>query len=183
MSTETRFRMVVALDASEYAEIVLEHALDQAARHDAPELHIVTVIDADAPIEEAKLRLSHLVADEADTFRGDRRDWRCHLHVRRGEPADEIAQLAGEVAADLIVVGRFTHETAEHVLEKAPCPTLVVQLTDVGVEPETCENCAAMRRDSDGERWFCEQHSSDQWGIATVRFPIATGWDRGGPMW
>ncbi len=183
MSTETRFRMVVALDASEYAEIVLQHALDQAARHDAPELHILTVIAHDASIEEAKLRLAHQVADEVDTFRADRRDWRCHLHVRRGRAAEEIALLAGEVSADLIVVGRFIDAIAEDVLRRAPCPALVVQLTDVGIEPATCEKCAAIRRDTDGERWFCEEHSSDQWGIATVRFPIATGWNRGGPMW
>jgi nucleotide-binding universal stress UspA family protein len=183
MSTDPQFRMVVALDATEYAEIVLQHALDQAARHDAPDLHFLTVVEDDAPFDDAKRRLARQVADELDDFRGDRRDWRGHLHVRRGKPADEIAQLAGEVAADLIVVGRFAHETAEDVLSKAPCPTLVVQLTDIGVEPVTCERCVAVRRESDGERWFCDQHSSDRWGLATVRFPIATGWDRGGLMW
>src|SRR5712671_1942946 len=38
-----RYRMVVGVDLTEYSEIVLEHALDQAARHSAPELHIIHV--------------------------------------------------------------------------------------------------------------------------------------------
>src|SRR5512140_2657629 len=105
--TTPRFRMVVALDRSEYAEIVLEHALDQAARHDAPDLHILTVQEDDhTPADEIKGTLTHLVADELETFRRDRRDWRARLHVRRGKAADEICVLAGEVGADLIVVGR-----------------------------------------------------------------------------
>jgi nucleotide-binding universal stress UspA family protein len=191
--TTPRFRLVVALDRSEYAEIVLEHALDQAARHDAPDLHILTVHEDKTPIDEVKLRLTHLVADELDTFRGDRRDWRARLHVRPGKPAEEIAQLAGEVGADLVVVGRFgVHglkkrlhlgSVAEHVLRLAPCPTLVVQLTDRGVEEPDCEKCVAVRRDSEGDQWFCPEHLSDKVGLATIRFPVLTGWNRSGPMW
>jgi len=189
------YRMVVALDLSEYAEIVLEHALDQAARHDTPELHLLTVQEhGHTPNEDTKRKLTHLVADELETFRADRRDWRARLHVRCGKPVEEIAALAGDVAADLIVVGRFgVHglkkrlhlgSVAEHVLRHAPCPTLVVQMTDRGVESEVaCAQCVTLRRESGGERWFCDQHLSETAGIATIRFPIATGWNRGGPMW
>ena len=42
---DPHFRLVVALDLSEYAEIVLEYALDQAARHSAPDIHFVHVIE------------------------------------------------------------------------------------------------------------------------------------------
>ena len=46
-----RYRIVVGLDLSEYAEVVLEHALDQAARHELSELHFVTVVpDASATL-------------------------------------------------------------------------------------------------------------------------------------
>jgi nucleotide-binding universal stress UspA family protein len=198
MSTEAnpyRFRMVVALDLSEYAEIVLEHALDQAARHDAVELHLLAVQEEGTiPSDEVKGRLTALVADELETFGVLAREgWRAHLHVRCGKPAEEIATLAGEVGADLIVVGRFgvhgatrrfhVGSVAEQVLRHAPCPTLVVQLVDRGAEPPSCPACVAVRRDSDGERWFCDQHHSDRWALATIRFPIASGWERGGPMW
>src|SRR5207248_7062449 len=47
--TEPRHRIVVALDLSEYAEIVLEHAIDQAARHAASDLHFLYVADTPKP--------------------------------------------------------------------------------------------------------------------------------------
>jgi hypothetical protein len=34
---------MVGVDLSEYSEIVIEHALDQAARHHYPELHVLYV--------------------------------------------------------------------------------------------------------------------------------------------
>jgi nucleotide-binding universal stress UspA family protein len=179
---EPRFPMVVALDRSEYAPIVLEHALDQAARHQAPDLHIVTVVDGDADFPDAQRALARLATEELDAFHINGPERRTRLHVRRGKPADEIVALAGDVRAGLIVVGRFAHDTAERVLARAPCPTLVVQLTDIDVVPAQCPLCVAVRHDSDGERWFCDRHTSDHWMVATVRFPIATGWDRGGPM-
>jgi nucleotide-binding universal stress UspA family protein len=175
--------MVVALDRSEYAPIVLEHALDQAARHGAPDLHLVTVVDHDDAFAGAQSDLARLAAAELATFHQDGPERHTRLHVRRGRPAEEIVALAGEVGAELIVVGRFEHKTAEHVLARAPCPTLVVQLTDIGVVPAQCGDCVEVRRASDGDRWFCDRHTSDHWMVATVRFPISTGWIRGGPMW
>src|SRR5690349_14478159 len=38
-----RYRIVVGVDLTEYSHIVIEHALDQAARHQSPELHFVHV--------------------------------------------------------------------------------------------------------------------------------------------
>jgi len=38
-----RYRIVVGVDLSEWSDIVIEHALDQAARHDSPELHFLSV--------------------------------------------------------------------------------------------------------------------------------------------
>jgi hypothetical protein len=53
--TEPRHCIVVALDLGDYAEIVLEHALDQAARHDVTDLHFVYVHERSAlDLEEAK---------------------------------------------------------------------------------------------------------------------------------
>jgi nucleotide-binding universal stress UspA family protein len=174
--------MVVALDRSEYAPIVLEHALDQAAHHGAPDLHVVTVVDDLAAFPGAQRALAELATDALDTFHQRGPERRTRLHVRRGKPVDEIITLAGEVSAALIVVGRFEGDVAERVLARAPCPTLVVQLTDIDVVPAQCPLCVAVRRVSDGERWFCDRHSDDAWMISTVRFPIASGWDRGGPM-
>ncbi len=57
--------------------------------------------------------------------------------VRDGPPVDAILDCAAEIAADLIVLGSHGRDglghllfgsTAERVLHKAPCPTLVVPL-------------------------------------------------------
>ena len=189
-----RYRIVAALDQSEYAEIVLEQALDQAARHDAPFLHFLAVEEkAREPGDELKRRLTQLVVGQIDTFRDDKRDWRARLHVRAGDPAEQIAELAGEVQADLLVVGRFgVHQArkrrrigsvAEQVIERAPCPTLIVQLTQHVVEAErACPACAELRERTDGERWFCDQHvAPDRLGSAFL--PMGTSWDGGSLMW
>jgi len=191
-----RYRIVAALDLSEYAEIVLEHALDQAARHDAPFLHFLAVEEhAKEPSDELKQRLTQLVVGQIDTFRDDKRDWRARLHVRAGRPAEQIAELAGEVQADLLVVGRFgVHQgkkrrrigsVADAVLELAPCPTLIVQLTQHEVEAErACPACAEIRERTDGESWFCAEHSApDRVGLGSALLPIGTSFDGGGLMW
>ena len=43
MST-IRFPILIAIDDTEYAAAVLQHGLDQAARHDAPDIHVLRVV-------------------------------------------------------------------------------------------------------------------------------------------
>src|SRR5689334_23019742 len=98
-------RIVVALDLSEYSEIVLEHALDQASRHQSVDLHFLAVTDQVTKADDLKRRLGNLVLEGLDGF--DSSEWRARLHVRVGRPGEEIAALAAELSAHLIVVGRF----------------------------------------------------------------------------
>jgi nucleotide-binding universal stress UspA family protein len=177
MQRDPHFRIVVALDLSEYAEIVLEYALDQAARHSAPDIHFVHVIpngDTDR-IDDAKRRLATLSLEALENVRGA--DWRARLHIRAGKPADEIITLAAELDAHLIVCGRFgVHRTwrqlgsvAHRVLEHAHCPVLAVNLVDRPLDTPQCADCVAVRADTDGERWFCDAHSApDRETLATT---------------
>jgi nucleotide-binding universal stress UspA family protein len=198
------FSIVGAVDQSEYAEIVLEHALDQANRHDDLDLHIVTV-DEDrrrarprtdrAPDPGLKSWLRDIVVVGLDTFGGGERPGRrVRLHVRVGDPADEIASLAAEVEASLIVIGRFglhggRHggSVAEQVLRQAVCPALIVQLTQRAPrDPTLCRDCVAVRRESRGERWFCAAHSDNAatpLGIATTLLPVGGSGIGGTTMW
>ena len=172
-----RFRIVVALDLSEYAEIVLEHALDQAARHDSPDLHLMTVVDdARADLDDVKRRLAALVLPGLDGF--DCADWQARLHVRGGKPHEEVVNLAAELRAHLIVIGRFglhhpgtrLGSVASRVLDQATCPTLVVGMADDSADRQAqCESCVALRRQTDGERWFCTAHTApDRNSLATT---------------
>jgi len=179
--------MVIALDATEYAEIVLEHALDQAARHDTLDLHFLTVIDRNDPVEPAKTTLARLVLEGFETFRHGTRDWRTRLHVRVGKPEEEIANLAAEIQADLLVVGRFGQHRGrivEDILAAAGCPALVVGLTEHPVEsPKQCPACVAEREASAGERWFCAEHSASGDVQLTTFLPSSTTAASGGPLW
>lgn len=181
--------MVVALDLSEYSRVVLEHALDLASRHDACDIHVVVVHEKTVP-EDAKQQLTSLVVDNLDTFKAPERDWHVRLHVRKGNIVDQIAALAGEAQADVIVIGRFgRHSTSgglgvtERVLAQAPCSTLVVQFTDQVIEATPqCPACVVARRDSDGVRWFCDAHIAPDRESLFV-FPGAAGSSGSGPMW
>src|SRR4051812_29628702 len=125
-----RYRMVVGIDLSEYADIVIEHALDQAARHDAPELHFLTVKEKRKPSsDDLKQALWDRVYPALETFNRYGTEWRARLHVRRGTPDEQITLLADEIRSDLIVVGQFgLHKKSipNRVLRVASCPTLVV---------------------------------------------------------
>ncbi len=184
-----RFRIVVALDRSEYAEIVLEHAIDQAARHDTPDLHFVTVVQSRDDVDEVKTWLATEVIQGLDNLRSSPADWRSRCHVIEGDPAVEIATLAADLAADLIVMGRFgAHDAnntiAARVLERAPCPTLVVNLMDHPVElTPQCPACVDAREISEGERWFCAEHtSSDRIRLSTL-LGSSGSLTHGGPLW
>lgn len=168
-----RYRIVVGLDLSEYAEIVLEHALDQAARHASPDLHFITVRDKNKQaVHELKSGLFSLVTAGIDAFNLGTGDWRARLHVRSGNPADEIAMLAADILADLVVVGRHGADVHDHkdgrigtvadrVIALAPCPALIVGLTEHEVQqsPE-CPACAVVREQTHGDVIFCQAHSS-----------------------
>ena len=188
MQHPRRFGIVVALDLSEYSEIVLEHALDQAARHDAPDLHLLTVVDSGGDLEDTKKAMAALVLPALGD--PDCTDWSARLHVRAGRAAEEIANLAAEVRADLIVVGRFglhhrgtrLGSVASRVLDAATCPTLVVGLTDDSPDAiASCTDCVIARAESEGERWFCAAHAAPD-RVATT-FVSSTSWTGSGLMW
>ena len=184
-----RYRIVVGIDLSEYCDIVIEHALDQAARHDAPELHFLTVREKRKPsAEERKRALWDRVHPALETFNRHGTDWRARLHVRRGRPEIEIAVLAGDIRADLIVIGQFGLHTPRasdrnvpnRVLQNAVCPTLVVSMPGAIDHPQ-CPMCAAVREETDGDCWFCAQHTGEG-GHDHFVSPMTT-WSGGSVMW
>ena len=189
MQGTRRYRIVVALDGSEYSEIVLENAFDQAARHDQPDLHLVTIVDAEADVAFTKRWLARIALEGLDEFSDHRDAWRTRLHVRVGEAAAEIANLANEVDADLLVVGNYgVHETrkpiAARIIERVSCATLIVGLTGHAVEAEPpCRACVAIRESSDGERWFCEAHTSERELRLSTLVPRGLPLTHGGPLW
>lgn len=188
--TEPLHRIVVALDLLDYSEIVLEHALDQALRHDAPDLHFLTVADDPTDIDGVKRRLAALVLPALEGI--DRTGWRVRLHVRVGKAAEEITNLAAEIRANLIVIGRFgVHHphrrigtSASRVIDVATCPTLVIGLSDQSpdAQPE-CPECVALRSASDGRSWFCPAHAAPDRMRLSAIVGSTVDFTGGGLMW
>jgi nucleotide-binding universal stress UspA family protein len=163
-------RILVALDRSEYAEIVLEHALDRATRDPCAELHFAIAIDHGRDATNARRWLDTIVRDGLDTFGQPDREF--EIHVISGKPAPAICQLAREVAADMLVVGRFhVPSEAERFLALAPCPVLVVGPEGVELDAQ-CSNCADVRCRTDAERLFCSRHTSDRLPDLVTRIPV-----------
>jgi nucleotide-binding universal stress UspA family protein len=92
-------------------------------------------------------------------------------HLRAHAPAEEIAQLAADLQADLVVVGVhgrgavarfFLGSVAEAVTRLAPCPVLVFRAKGLPAEypkiEPPCPRCVDARVASDGAQFWCEQH-------------------------
>ncbi|MCB9565089.1 MAG: universal stress protein [Kofleriaceae bacterium] len=206
--TSRRFQIVVGVDLSEYAPTVLLHAADQAARHDHPTLHLLTAVSDDHGVwrHPTEAALAEVEADARtklfglaqrvleDAMPDDAKDrWAVRLYVRRGRPDEQLVDLAAEVEADLLVVGRFGHShgrrrlrrvgsVADTVVVAADCPVLVVHPPrERGSQDAQCPDCVKIRRDTAGETWFCSRHHGDRVGhtMSLIGGPLG----RGGTMW
>jgi nucleotide-binding universal stress UspA family protein len=209
MLTSERFTIVVGIDLSDYADAVLEHAFDEAVRHDRPTLHVLTVVaephhwwhkptpeELSRAESDAKERLAGTVrrALEEAVPVERRTDWNVRLHVRRGRPEEQIVALSDETVADLVVVGRFGHAAqgrrgigsiADRVVAACECPVLVVHGgRDRTAAVQQCPDCVRVRASSDGERWFCDRHHGDHLHHSTL-LDVMTGTRPigGGPLW
>ena len=171
-------KILTALDLGEYAEIVLEHALDRAASEPEAELHFVTVIGTDDDALGTHRWLDRTVREGLDEFALTGRTY--SLHVVRGEPLDVIAVLVAELAADLLVIGRFhVPSLSDDFSEVIASPTLIVGIDGVITEAQ-CPLCRLVRHASEGERLFCVHHAGDRVPDLVTRLPPGPLVYRGG---
>ena len=172
-------RVLIAVDRSEYAEIVLEHGLDRAVQVAASAIEIATVVASDREVPAARAWLEELVHDGLETFRLE--DRTCNLHVLAGEPVATIAELAKELTPDVLVIGRFhSPSTYEDILRRVSSPTLVIGIDGPVLEPQ-CAACAAVRRATAGDELFCEAHHQERLDDLSLRIPPMN--DAGSRLW
>ena len=180
--TAQAISIVCAVDFSEFAPSVIEHALSEAHHHSQVALHFITVLEpgkglfshttpSASELEEADEKLRSLVMETLPTFMEDgaKAIRKVRFHARVGKPEDEIIELSYEAKADLIIVGRRgarrgrkMGSVATRVVEATPCTVYVVQLSayDTATEDyELCAECVQVREESAGEMWFCSAHS------------------------
>jgi nucleotide-binding universal stress UspA family protein len=187
MATATNpFLVVVGIDFSVQSDRALDQALEMASLREDAEVHVVCVEPEWAgaafatplpPVDEAVQEVQQRAAERV-TAMGRKLDGgrlkRVIAHVRRGTPAVEIARLAAELDADLVVVGShgrggiqrlFLGSVAEHVARLARCPVWVIRPKNhyaAGPVPEIeppCPECVTRREATGGEALWCERHS------------------------
>jgi nucleotide-binding universal stress UspA family protein len=174
------YRIVVALDDSDMAPVVLERALDEANRHGRAEMHLIRVVPGpgrvlrrghEGQVDAAHEQAAQLLREKVDDF-GAPEGLVAMVHARGGHAAEEIIALADDVQADVILIGRHgglaehpsrTGSVVREVLREARCPVLVVQPLAYDSEiGDGCAACAQVRHDSGGERWFCDAHHDER---------------------
>jgi nucleotide-binding universal stress UspA family protein len=182
--------IVVGIDHSELGRLALHRAFEIANRVRAGEPHVVHVAsimnDARVGIEVATDEVEAVTVDAArnrlnDYVRREVAEWAakqpdgCHFervctHQRVGFASEEIARLASDLGAELVIVS--THgrrgisrllmgSVAEGTVRLAPCPVLVVRpkqaSTVPAIEPP-CPRCVEARKATAGTELWCEQH-------------------------
>jgi len=192
-STEKPYVIVVAVDYSGTGHLAFERALELAAERPAAEVHVINVlpvyqsgfaeVDTGAvlgrlpSIKEAAEQLRTYVDARVAAFTTAHPEANVsatslRVHQRLEVPSEEIAQLAVDVEADLVVVGThgrrgLTHmilgSVAEATVRLAPCPVLVVRPKALPpsvpqIQPP-CPICIETRRASGGTQYWCDQHS------------------------
>lgn len=116
--------LAAALSAHVATIYVVEPAVDYSSEAGIPPAELLQVANRDDDAVASALRRAVRIPDDA-----------VH-HVRVGQPADAIVDLANDWPADLIVVGSrgrsgigrvLLGSVAESVVRRAPCPVLVVR--------------------------------------------------------
>jgi nucleotide-binding universal stress UspA family protein len=182
--------IVVAVDYTETSTLAFHKALEIASGMRTAAIHVINVLavfraestpqtwsNALPSLEEAARVLKDYVTKEREAFRTAHpdRNLSClddiRVHQRVEVVAPEIAQLAADLEADLVVVGTegkrglarlVLGSTAESTVRLAPCPVLVVRPKalppPVPVIEPPCPRCVETRAATGGRETWCEQH-------------------------
>lgn len=188
---QASYVVIAGVDFSDASELAVKAAFEAAGQRPDSEVHLVHVVQTygaqvayDAPVDASALAVVTLaearkrfttyteqVVARYSTPELSQRIRRVVPHIRFDAIASEIAQLAADLEADLVVVG--THgrrglprlllgSTAETTTRLAPCPVLVVRPKAVPeplplIEPP-CPKCVDVRFETRGAEMWCEQH-------------------------
>jgi nucleotide-binding universal stress UspA family protein len=171
--------VVVGIDFLALSKEILAYAAGVAVVAGG-ELHVVHVLAEDnvAAVRgeraigvvnlasDAHAKLEKLAADLPDAVA------RIFLHLAAGKVDVEMAQLASDIGADLIVVGTrgrsgidrlMDGSVAESLLRLAPCPVLVYRPKSIPAYEQIippCPDCLEVQRTTERAHLWCERHSA-----------------------
>jgi nucleotide-binding universal stress UspA family protein len=179
--------VVVGLDFSDADGPAFDQAARIAQRAPRSALHLVHVFAEEPSRERSRDLAGHLRAhvNEKAPLLGGLAGVTVGVHLRAGKVAHEIAQLAAEIGADMIVVGShrgpnvkhwIVGSTAHKLIGASACPVLVASPwpkepahKNPVIEPP-CPDCVRARAASRGARWWCDRHSHRANGAHTYSY-------------
>jgi nucleotide-binding universal stress UspA family protein len=199
--TNANHIVLVGIDFLALSQEILAYAGSVAVAASG-ELHVVHVLPADevAAVQgeraigvvnlasDAHAKLEQLAAGLPGSVP------RIFLHLAAGKVDVEIAQLASDIGADLVLVGTrgrsgvdrlIDGSVAESLLRLAPCPVLVYRPKSVPAYEQIlppCPDCLEVQRTTARARLWCDRHSerhprahtyserSDSYGMGALTF-------------
>lgn len=175
MITQTPITLLAAVDYSTLSPLVIAHSIDLMRQNLAGQAHFLHVSPTTPGRQSEKTRRNaQLLTWLSDRLKETERvpeSVTLVAHEAHGDAAKVIVQTASDLEADVVVVG--THgrtgvqrvmmgSTAESVVRHAGCPVLVVRSkSHDNAVPEIdapCPRCVATRAETQGARFWCEQH-------------------------
>jgi nucleotide-binding universal stress UspA family protein len=167
--------ILAAIDYSNTAPIVVQHAIDIARQRNAQQIHFIHVHVANRDARAGEAHRAELVGWLEPRLQGTNGlpyTAAVVAHEEGGNPASAIVDMASALNAAVVVVGTHGRKgfqrmlmgsVAEAVVRNAGCPVLVVRPvehahTAPSIEPP-CPRCVEAREQSQGAQLWCEQHS------------------------
>ncbi len=118
-------RIVVAVDTSDYSEMVLARAFTIAIAFSA-EVHVISVVglpklivsEADIGIRDVRLSEKEFHEHQKRLIDGylENRNLHIESHVLHGDPSNKILSYANEIGADMIVMGSKAYGKIQRIL-------------------------------------------------------------------
>jgi nucleotide-binding universal stress UspA family protein len=167
------FTVLVAYGAGEPGAFALGEALRFVRRIPSGSVHLIHVAGAGTSLpqmHDLAWRIRDDVSKRAAALDLDHTRFST-IHVRAGDPAHEIAKLAEELGAALVVTGarraRSLHglwreSNIEKIMNAAPCPVVIAGPAPENLAPEIeppCQECIAIREETGGRTYWCARHS------------------------
>jgi nucleotide-binding universal stress UspA family protein len=175
MANPLPLSLLAAVDYTELSELVVLQTMELSSRYGNADTHFLHVSD-DAPKDlgtgaRRTEMLFNWLGERLKAFGPVPESVRIVGHEAHGDPANVIVQTAGDLLADMVIVGMRGHtgvgrlvmgSVAESVMRNAACPVLVVRPKThedpaAQIEPP-CPRCLEARVATRGAALWCEQH-------------------------
>jgi len=184
--------ILAAIDYSDTSALVVREAVELARQKQAAQLHFLHVnhsLPHDPGQDARHAELLEWLGARLVGPGGVPHTVKVVAHELSGDVAKLIVEMAADLSAEVVVVGTHGRKGIERLLlgsvaaavvQTCGCPVLVVRPKlhhhpAVQIEPP-CPRCVEVRAQSQGQTYWCEQHSEKHARRHTYYDPRAASW-------